>query len=221
MSEPEYDFDREFEQEFGGTRTVPDELPPVVVAQAPAVVMPQLVDTAPAAVAGATAEQEDDDNVTQVAETPESPRQRVAPTPRSEAIRLMSSKERFKESAAQRTAATVWASLEQSEATDRLVKATERQNELLAAQVEALNIQNKFTALLLTENRTANQLKFLGMDVSDFDIKRAVDPAPAADGTLREHPHTQMKRNIGILPPLTEQQQEITATESDEDTEGE
>jgi hypothetical protein len=116
-------------------------------------------------------------------------------SPGEEARRLILNKERYKESAAQRTASLAYASLEQAEATDRMTAMLER-------QVEALERQNALTERRFTEERMHNQLLFYSMSPTDFVTRREPAPAARADGsTPADSVYTQIKRNLGIQGP--------------------
>lgn len=119
--------------------------------------------------------------------------------PGERAHALLASKDRFKESAAQRTAALVYASLEQAAATDRQTAAIDRQNEILERQAEIAQRAADIAARTFTEARIQNQLRFYSLDESDFLPKRSavvagVDGKPGADSVW-----TQFKRNLGII----------------------
>lgn len=114
------------------------------------------------------------------------------------ALSMLSNRERFRDSAAQRTGALVFASLEEAAATDRQTSAIERQTAVMEAQLAVAQQQ-------LTQNVIANQLAFFALNPSDFTIRRGPEPVgvPDGGGGGGESLYTQMKRNIGILPPAT------------------
>ncbi|KQO98186.1 hypothetical protein [Leifsonia sp. Leaf264] len=109
------------------------------------------------------------------------------------ALQLLADGAQFNQSEAKRAAALVRATLAHVEAIDR-------QTEVQAAHLAALLLQNQLMERMLAETRMGNQLAFFQMGVSDFELKKAPELEAAPDGTPREHPHTQMKRNLGILP---------------------
>jgi hypothetical protein len=108
---------------------------------------------------------------------------------------LLANKERYKESAAQRSASLAWAALEQAAATDRQTSAIERQTAALVLQAE---ISNR----MLAEQRKQNQLSFYAMTPADFEPKHAVEPEQVEGEPKRESVFMQIKRSLGIAPPL-------------------
>ena len=121
--------------------------------------------------------------------------ERASRSPGERALSMVRNKERFRESAAQRTGALVWASLEEAAATDRQTSAIDRQTAVMEAQLAIAQQQ-------LTQSIIANQLAFFALDPSDFVSRRGPEQVSGTDGSPVDSIYTQMKRNIGILPPI-------------------
>jgi hypothetical protein len=129
---------------------------------------------------------------------------------------LLANRERYKDSAAQRSASIAWATLEQSAATDRQTAAIERQTEVLAQQARIQTAQ-------FEELRKQNQLTFYSMSPSDFDPKYAVEPEAREGEVNRGSIFMQIKRSLGIAPPLAkatviEEEAEVTPDAAPLDT---